>query len=203
MKVLKFIDPNIKLKKLDDLIIPPKIVLVNSFNESAAKTFREEMEEAENTGQTVIPVVIDSYGGEVYSLLSMADTIKNSTLPVATIISGKAMSCGAILFSFGAEGMRYAAPHSTIMIHDVSSGNWGKVEEIKADAKETERLNELLYEMMSLNCGKAPSYFKDIVHQKGHADWFFTAEEAKKHNFVNHISVPSLKVNVEVKYEWA
>ena len=50
------------------------------------------------------------------------------------------MSCGAILFSFGVDGMRYMDPDATVMIHDVSSMGWGKVEEIKADAKEVERL---------------------------------------------------------------
>ena len=31
---------------------------------------------AQNTGQSIIPIVIDSYGGEVYSLLKMIDMIK-------------------------------------------------------------------------------------------------------------------------------
>ena len=74
--------------------------------------------------------------------MSMISDIRHSRIPVATIVQGKAMSCGAILFSFGAEGMRYMDPDSTLMIHDVSSMAWGKVEEVKVSAEETDRLNQ-------------------------------------------------------------
>jgi ATP-dependent protease ClpP protease subunit len=37
--------------------------------------------------------------------MSMISAIKDAELPVATIVEGKAMSCGAILFSFGEEGL--------------------------------------------------------------------------------------------------
>ena len=58
--------------------------------------------------------------------MSMISDIKHSSIPVATIVQGKAMSCGAILFSFGAEGKRYMDPDATVMIHDVSSMDRGK-----------------------------------------------------------------------------
>ena len=60
----------------------------------------------------------------------MISSIKTSKIPVATIVQGKAMSCGAILFSFGEEGRRFMDPNATLMIHDVSSGQLGKVEEV-------------------------------------------------------------------------
>ena len=174
------------------------IVRVNKFNEESAKKFAQQMAQAHNTGQKVIPVVIDSYGGQVYSLMSMIGAIKNADIPVATIIEGKAMSCGAILFSFGEEGMRYMDSHATLMIHDVSSSEYGKVEEIKASADETERLNQIVYKMMAKNCGHEESYFLDLVHEKGHADWFLDAKEAKKHGLANHLRLPTIYINVDV-----
>ena len=123
----------------------PNIIYVNKFNEETAKDFIEAMINAQNTGQSIIPIVIDSYGGEVYSLLKMIDMIKASKVPVATICMGKAMSCGAVLLTCGAEGHRYMAPTATVMIHDVASFAMGKVEEIKADAKESDRLNKIIF----------------------------------------------------------
>ena len=73
------------------------------------------------------------------------------------------MSCGAILFSFGAPGKRYMDPDATLMIHDVSSMSWGKVEEVKVSAEETDRLNQKIYHMMAENCGQAEDYFLEIV----------------------------------------
>ena len=200
MNVIKYFSPLIKKEDLiDDL---PIVIRVKKFDEPGAKEFASQMSKAHNTGQPVVPVIIDSYGGEVYSLMSMISDIKHSNIPVATIAQGKAMSCGAILFSFGTEGHRYIDPDATLMIHDVSSMGWGKVEEIKADAKEVDRLNKKVYRMMAVNCGHPEDYFLDIVHNRGHADWFLTAEECKRHNLANHLHVPILKINVDVKFKF-
>jgi ATP-dependent protease ClpP protease subunit len=132
----------------------------------------------------------------------MIAAIKASELPVATIVEGKAMSCGAVLFSFGEEGMRFMDRDATVMIHDVSSMDWGKVEELKASAAEADRLNDKIYHMMARNCGKKDDYFMKIVDKKKHADWFLDADEAKKHNLANHIRLPSLTVNVNVDIDF-
>lgn len=185
-----------------ELKYEPVVIRVNKFDEESAKDFCSAMSLAQNTGQSVIPVIIDSYGGQVYSLMAMISAIKASKVPVATIIEGKAMSCGAILFSFGAEGMRYMDPDATLMIHDVSSGSWGKIEELKADVREGERLNKKVYEMMAKNCGKDPAYFLDIIHTKGHADWFLDIVEAQKHGLANHARLPVLTATIDVKYSF-
>ena len=189
-----------KIEKVD-LRKNPVIITVNKFDEESAKKFRGDMNAAVNSGQSVVPIVIDSYGGQVYSLLSMVSMIKSCPIPVATIIQGKAMSCGIALATFGTDGMRYMDPDATAMIHEVSSGSWGKNEEIQADAKETERLNEKILTMMSRNCGHADDYFSKIIHDKGHADWFLDADEALAHNIVQHIKVPNLKGTVSVKID--
>ena len=44
----------------------PIIIRVNKFTEDSAKKFHNEMARAHSTGQKIIPVVIDSYGGQVY-----------------------------------------------------------------------------------------------------------------------------------------
>jgi ATP-dependent Clp protease protease subunit len=200
MNVIKNFSPLLKDKELiDDL---PIVIRVRKFDESAAKEFAEKMSKAHNTGQPVIPIIIDSYGGQVYSLLSMISDITHARLPVATIVQGKAMSCGALLFSFGKEGMRYMDPDATLMIHDVSSMAIGKVEEIKADAEETERLNKKVYKMMAKNCGHHEDYFLDIIHEKSHADWFLEADDCLKHNLANHLHVPTLKIEARVKFDF-
>ena len=179
----------------------PVIIRVNKFDEESSKKFAEQIALAHNTGQKVIPVVIDSYGGQVYSLMAMIAAIKASEKPVATIVEGKAMSCGAILFSFGEEGLRFMDPDATIMIHDVSSMDFGKVEELKAGAAEADRLNDKIYTMMARNCGKKDDYFMKIVDKKKHADWFLDAEEAKKHDLANQLRLPKLSLRVAVEIE--
>ena len=154
------------------------------------------------TNEKIIPVVIDSYGGQVYSLMSMIAAIKRAELPVATIVEGKAMSCGAVLLTFGTEGYRFMDSDATVMIHDVSAMEWGKVEELKASAKEADRLNDKIYKMMAVNCGKKDDYFLKIADKKRHADWFIDSDEAKKHNLVNHIRLPKLHIEVNVNIDF-
>lgn len=185
--------------KHDCLVREIKVPLVRSFDEEGFKKLDEDFNEAHRTGQTIIPVLIDSYGGDIYSLNGMMGILKSSSLPVATILLSKAMSCGADFFSCGTEGQRYMYEYATIMIHDAASTNRGKVEEIKADAKETERLNDIGYEILARNCGKPKDYFKNLVHERGHADWYITAKEALKHNLTNHIGIPTFSVDVKIE----
>lgn len=189
------VDQNIKNV---DLRANPVIIRVNKFNEAAAKEFANQVASAHNTGQKVIPVVIDSYGGEVYSLMSMIATIKNSELPIATIVEGKAMSCGVILFSCGTEGYRYITEDATLMVHDVSSASWGKNSEIQASAEETQRLNDKIYEILADNSGKSKKWFNKKLNKKGRADWFIEAEEAIDLGLADHIGMPKLEIKVKL-----
>lgn len=194
------VDPRIKVRKAVDLLLIPKTVVVQSFDENGAQAFRHDMSLAHRTGQSIIPILIDSYGGDTYALLSMIDTIKSSKIQVATIIQGKAMSCGAVLFTCGAEGYRFMSPNATLMIHDVAHyGPGGKVEDIKVDAKETERLNKKLYRIMDANCGKTAGYFESFVKKKGRADWYLGPVEAMKLGIVNHVQIPTFKTSVTVE----
>lgn len=199
MKRVYNIDPLIKDFELRH---SPIIVRVEKFDPESAKDFANAFELAHNAKQPVIPVVIDSYGGQVYSLMAMIGQIQNSEIPVATIIEGKAMSCGAILSTFGAKGMRFMDPNATVMIHDVSSMAWGKIEEMKSSTEEADRLNKIVYQMMAKNCGKKKNHFLDIVHNKGHTDWFLNADECIEHNIVQHLHLPKMKVNIGVKLEF-
>ena len=195
------INPSPLLKEYE-LRTPPVIIRVNEFTEKSARDFGQKMAMAQSTGQDVIPILIDSYGGQVYSLLSMISDINHSDIPVATIAQGKAMSCGAVLLTCGAPGLRFMDEHATVMIHDVSSGMRGKVEELKADSKEADRLNNLIFKMMANNCGKKDdTFFLRKLKRRSRADWYLTPQDCLKYKIVNDIRVPKLKVDIDVKIE--
>ncbi len=202
MKSMINVDPRIRWDRKLGLIEEPVIIRVKEFNEESADEFEQEMSKAHNTGQPLVPVIIDSYGGQVYSLLSMISDIQNSDLPVATICVGKAMSCGAVLLSCGNDGMRYCDENATVMIHDVSSMAWGKNEEIQASAKQTNRLNKQIFRMMAKNCGQEAGYFLNKMDEKKHAEWYLDAKESKKEGLINCISVPSFNYNVSLNIEF-
>jgi|TARA_R110002020_G_scaffold256739_2_gene470395 ATP-dependent Clp protease protease subunit len=189
------LDRNIKSVELRS---SPVIIRVNNFDEKSAKEFAEDIAKAHNTGQSIIPVIIDSYGGQVYSLMSMVASIKNSELPVATIVEGKAMSCGVVLFSCGTEGYRYITEDATLMIHDVSSMAWGKNSEIQASAEEVKRLNDKIYRILSTNSNKSEKWFNKQLNDKGRADWFIESTEAIDLGLADKVGMPKLEINVKL-----
>lgn len=201
MKIEVTKDPTI-LGLPSALVKLPVIVRVVDFDSTGVKTFSKEMAEAHDSGQPVIPIVISSYGGEVYSLLSMISEIQNARVPVATVLEGHAMSCGAILFSFGSWGYRYMAPEATLMIHEVAKNGGGKNSEIQVDAKQTDLLNKKLLSFLDTNTGHPDGFFSKALHDREHADFYLNAVEAQALNLTNHIGVPSYKVSLKHTVEF-
>jgi ATP-dependent Clp protease protease subunit len=177
-------------------------IYVNEFTEVSAKSFADSMMAAQKTEQKIIPVYIDSYGGACDALIVMMDLIEASKVPVATIAMGKAMSCGSVLLTCGAEGMRFIAPTARVMVHHVSSMVWGNVADLKVAVEETDRLQQVIFTKMAKNCQKPDNYFLDILKEKGNIEWFLTSQECFKHNVVNHVKLPTLKTEVTVTHKW-
>lgn len=177
---------------------PITVTVDGNISDTSAAQFERDMLSAFATKQPIIPIVINSYGGSVYAVLHMLDVLDSSPVPIATIVVGKAMSAGAVLLTCGKEGMRFAAPNSTIMIHEVSTMTIGKVSDIEVDAAEGKRLNKILFERMAKNIGKNKNYFYDQVQKRSNADWFIEPEDAVKHNIINKIGYPKLNVRVNI-----
>ncbi len=184
-----------------DSIQPPRMLRVRRFDEFGVQKFTEEMSQAHTTGQAVIPVIIDSYGGDVYALLGMVDVIKAAQLPVATIVQGKAMSCGAVLFSCGTEGYRFMGAHATVMIHDVLvTEPQKKAHEIIATADEVNRINRQLWRLMEENIGLDHNHLWDMVMKHGRSDHYLSAKQCLKMGFANHIGIPRFHTSVTVEH---
>jgi ATP-dependent Clp protease protease subunit len=195
------LDSDIKLINPGDLVKLPHIVQVRGeITEETAGDFANSFHIAESSGQSVVPIVIDSYGGDIYALLSMIDIIEASSVPVATVVMGKAMSAGSVLLSCGNEGMRFASPSSTIMIHSAwQTGISGNADEVKVDAEELIRLNQKILEVLSLNCGHSKTYFHKLMSKKKNTDWYIGPKEAVKHNLVNHVRIPEFNIQISTK----
>ena len=81
---------------------------------------------------------INSYGGSVFAGFSSVDYIKNCPVPVTSVIDGCAASAATIMSVVAKE--RYIHEHAFMLIHQLSSGMWGKFEDMKDDMKNNELL---------------------------------------------------------------
>lgn len=209
MKII--VNPNLRaLNAIESIQLPVYISFIGEFNEDNATKFYHDLNEAEKKclfyGQDILPIIIESFGGEVYSLFAIIDLLKASRIKkIATIGIGKVISCGAALFSCGTEGYRFIAPNATVVIHEISRidpETNHKTQEMKATTDEMMRLNKLFLETISKNCKKDKNYFFDLIHSKNHVDLYFNAKECIKHNIANHIGIPKFTVDIEVKYKF-
>ena len=144
--------------------------------------------EAEDPKKDIM-LYINSPGGSVYDGLAIYDTMQHLKCSVATVGIGMQASMGAFLLSSGAKGKRSLLPHSTVMIHQPSSGARGKVSDMEIDLKEGLRLKKLLNEIMAKNTGQKV----ETIEKDSDRDNWMTADEAKKYGIVDSIIKPKSK----------
>lgn len=142
-----------------------------------------------------IYLYINSPGGVVTSGLAIYDTMQYITCPVATLCMGQAASMGAFLLAAGAPGMRYALPHSRIMIHQPSGGFRGQATDIEIHAKEALRLKQTLAEILASHSGQTPERIIELTER----DNFLEAQEAKEIGLIDRVLVSRDDLSQEKK----
>ena len=130
-----------------------------------------------------INMYINSPGGAVTAGMAIYDTMQYIAAPVATLCMGQAASMGALLLCAGEAGMRYALPHSRILIHQPLGGAQGQATDIGIQAKEILRMRESLNTILVRHTGQKHAK----IEQDTERDYFMTAEEAKKYGIVDKI----------------
>ncbi len=178
---------------------PSHEIWVIKFDEEHAQKFRKQvLEAAKSDSQRPIIIYIDSYGGYVDALAKMIETLDEIPNPIITACMGKAMSCGAMLLSHG--DVRFLGANSRVMIHEVSSGTIGNVQDMKEDVKETVRLNEHFMGLLARNCGfKNYEEFRAVIKEQDGRDRYLVGKDALNFGIVDAIGLP--KVTGRVIYE--
>ena len=138
--------------------------------------------ESENPDKD-INIYINSPGGSVTAGLSIYDTMQFINCDVSTICVGQAASMGALLLSGGANGKRFALPHSRIMVHQPSAGFQGQATDIDIHAKEVLELKHRLNKIMATHTGqKIVKIEKDLER-----DNFMSSSEAKSYGLIDTV----------------
>lgn len=194
--------PHIRQKDLENNITLPVIVkVIGEFNEESAKSLYADCDRAMTTGQKILPIFIDSYGGYVDSLFGMLDyfqSFRDSGVEIVTIACGKVMSCGAMLFAMGDK--RFVGKRSRIMFHRVSAGSFGNPDDMKTDAKESERLEKFIFEEISKNIGRPKGWLFDQLKKNNFSDWYLTADEALEAKVATKIGIPQFTFSIDTHF---
>ncbi len=144
----------------------------------------DEMDaEYKNWSRPPILLYLNTYGGSVYDGLSLINAIETSRTPVNTIAIGSAMSMG--LFILVAGHKRMAGQYSTIMYHQISDFAWDKLEGIKDQVKEAERI-EKICERILYRRSQVP---EETIEQykKNKSEWYIPADEALSLGIIDEV----------------
>ena len=129
-----------------------------------------------------IEFYINSPGGSVVDGLALYDVMHTISAPVNTTCVGTAASMGAILLC-GGTGTRSALPNSRIMIHQVSSGARGKSADLRIQMAETDKLENILFQILADKTGKT---LKQIAKDCDR-DYYLSSEEAKTYGLIDSV----------------
>lgn len=130
-----------------------------------------------------IHLIINTYGGSVYDGLGLIGAIELSTTPVVVTCLGSAMSMGMFILAAGHH--RRAHHLSTIMYHQVSFGAWDKLEGVKKDIQEIQRLENMCDDLLFKRTNLKEKDLSDYKNRK--ADWYMTAQEALKWGIIDEV----------------
>jgi len=140
--------------------------------------------EADNP-ESDITIYINSPGGLVSSCLAIYDAINYIKPDVSTVCIGEAASAAAFILAAGTKGKRYALINSRIMLHQVSAGTEGNIQDIKIHVKEFERANNIMLKEISKITGYSVKKIKYDLDR----DYYMSAEEAEKYGIIDKVFV--------------
>lgn len=130
-----------------------------------------------------IILMINSYGGNPYCALGMANIIQNTLCPVTTVCIGAAMSAASILLFSGKN--RYAVIGSKMMIHQHSEEDMGTKSHTQLinEAEESKKLNLQMEDFYAQVSGQPNTKIKKMLLQ----DSYMTPHEALDLGFIDGV----------------
>lgn len=162
-----------------------KVILSGDIDEATVGEVIYELFRIERKGKADrIELWMSTYGGSVNSGFALIDAIEQLKIPVDIVASGTCMSMGTHILQAGDR--RYATPNTRIMIHPMSTGYFGNLDEGKVEMRESKQLEKSAMEQMAKRVGMS---VKELKRFQGRIR-YMSPDEAKKHNFIDGIRRP-------------
>ena len=167
------------------LMMDKTIFLGTEINDVIANVIQAQLLYLESTTKKSedITLLINSPGGEIHAGLGIYDTMNYIQNDVATMCTSVAASMAAVLLSAGTKGKRRALPNSMVMIHQASTGTWGKLTDVRINVALADKLESKLYDILAETTGTDV----DKVRQDCLSDFWRDAEEAKEYGLIDSI----------------
>jgi len=128
-----------------------------------------------------IYIHISSYGGSVFDALTAIDVMQACKVPVYTIIEGATASAGTLMSIVGKK--RFIRPNAYMLIHQLSSGFWGKMAEIEDDFENNKALMEKIKAIYKKHATIPKKELSEILKH----DLWWDSEKCIKYGLVDEL----------------
>lgn len=172
-----------QMSVFDRLMMDRIIWLAGPVNDRMSTIVQAQLMFLDNLGKKDITLHIDSPGGSVKSGLSIVDVMNYISSDCVTINTGMAASMGSILLGSGTKGKRFTLNYSRVMLHQVSTGANGNIQDIRLSIAEGEKYNEILFDLLGEYTNKDP---KQVMNDATRDLWL-NSTEAVDYGIVDEI----------------
>lgn len=159
------------------------IFLGTEIDAPTANTIIAQLLYLASMGNDRISLYINSPGGSVYDGLAIYDTMQFIKPVVETVSMGLSASMAAVILASGEKTMRYALPHSRIMIHQPLGEARGQATEIEIRYKQIESIKKEIYEILEKHTGQNI----EKIRIDSERDHWLTAQEAKDYGIIDDV----------------
>jgi ATP-dependent Clp protease protease subunit len=167
----------------DRMMMDRIIWLAGPVNDRMSTVVQAQLMFLDNLETKDITLHIDSPGGSVKSGLSIVDVMDYVASDIVTINTGMAASMGSVLLGSGTKGKRYSLRFSRVMLHQVSSGAEGNIQDIRISLAEAEKYNELLFGLLGKYTDKDPKQVMDDASR----DKWLNSDEALAYGIIDNV----------------
>lgn len=145
--------------------------------------FKELQDSNPGVEMTPKPIMlhINSYGGSVFAGFWAVDIIRQSKIPIDTIVEGASASCGTIMSVVGRK--RYIRPTASMLIHQLSSWFGGKMTEIDDDYQNLEQMMKTIKKIYQDHTKMTEDQLNEFLKH----DVWWMSEKCLKHGLVDEI----------------
>ena len=126
---------------------------------------------------------ITTRGGDLLAGFFAFDKIRNSKVPIHTIIEGSVASAGSIMSIAGKR--RYITKNSHVLIHQLRTGMFGTYEDLKDEKKNCSNFMNRLINLYYENCNGKMN--KTRIREILKRDLFWDSTEALSNGIVDEI----------------
>jgi ATP-dependent Clp protease protease subunit len=130
---------------------------------------------------------ISTWGGSVVDMFAVYDVMKmmQRECNVCTFGFGKVMSAGVVLLAGGTKGERYIGANCRLMIHGVSSGQQGNIDELKNELAEAKWAQKQYIQALAKDSKMSQKQIRDLFAKN--TNIYFSAKQAIEYGIADHI----------------